>query len=209
MDHFQHSMAVRERILADRPLIKKLAAHFLEGRKLDETLGNGTNNIHYRAGMLSGGLWVATRERFVEPIPYGDAARSEPGRARMRETGQWKPGELEIFCKEAYCLSELFGFRQSVREFASSGGLGYVTSFSIGVRYKPSWKERPLYALLIEDLTAGGAFAISKRMDDDAVGHIEGVRGQVRMDLDDWPRHVKKHREIPDYFGDGSILELG
>jgi hypothetical protein len=208
MDHFRHSMAVREQILAEKPLMKKLAGHFLEHRKLEEAIGNGTNNIHYRAGVLPGGLWVATREQFQEPIPYGDPARCDPVRARFRETGNWKTIEFDIFCKEAYCWADSFGMSRSVSEFMETQGAGYVTSFSILVKYQPAWRERPLYALLVEDLTAGGAFTLDKPAERDWVARLNGTYKTVQIDLDDFPRWRASHPSVPDYTAEQAIIDL-
>ncbi|MEW6723217.1 MAG: hypothetical protein AB1324_08180 [Candidatus Micrarchaeota archaeon] len=211
MDHFRRSMSVRTQIISDKPLLKKLACHFLEQRKLDEGLGNGSNNIHYRAGPLASGLWVATRQQFGEPIPYGDPARSDAMRARMRETGHWKTDAFELFCREAYCWSEFggFGINRSVAEFVERGGPGYVTSFCIGVRYKPLWRSGPLYALLVEDLTAGGAFMLEKHEDHDWKGRIAGVEGFVQIDLDDGPMWRKRHPEAPRYMTEEAMIDFG
>ncbi len=209
MDHFQHSQAVRQQILADRPLIKKLEAHFLEGRKLDAVIGFGTNNIHYRAGMLPGGLWVATREQFREHIPFGDPARTDARKASLRETGNYRQLEFSLYCKEAYCWSEAHGFVSSVAEFERRGGAGYVTSFTIAVRYQPAWRDRPFYAMLLEDLTAGGSVGLSKLPDDDSVAYTGTGKGPIRIDLDDHLRHAKRHREVPDYLADEAIIDLG
>ncbi len=209
MDHFQHSQAVRQQILADRPLIKKLEAHFLEGRKLDTVIGFGTNNIHYRAGALPGGLWVATREQFREHIPFGDQARSDSRKARLRETGNHRALEFSLYCKEAYCWSESFGFIPGVTAFSENGGTGYVTSFTIAVRYQPAWRDRPFYALLLEDLTAGGSVSLSKLPEDDSVAYTGTGKGPIRIDLDDHLRHAKKHRGVPDYLAEEAIIDLG
>lgn len=209
MNHFHRSMAVRDRIFADKPLLKKLSDHFLEERKLGEILGYGTNNIHYRAGMLEGGLWVATRQQFQERIPYGDPARSDKLRAGLRETGNWKTLELELFCREAFCWAEFGGFggSRSVTDFAENGGPGYVSGFSIGVRYKPCWRSNPLYALLVEDLTAGGVFSLAKPEDADWLGFING-KGPVQLDLDDFPRWRKMHSGVPDYMAENAIIDF-
>lgn len=209
MDHFRHSMSVRQHILADRPLLRRLEGHFLEGNKLDEMLGYGTNNIHYRAGMLPGGLWVATREQFREHIPYNDPARTDTLRAKLRETGNHRQLEFALYCKEAYCWSESYGFVPSVTAFAENGGPGYVSSFTIAVRYQPSWRETPFYALLLEDLSAGGAVSLSTLPDDDSIAYTASGKGPVRIDLDDHLRHAKRHREVPDYLAEGAIIDLG
>lgn len=212
MDHFKRSQEVRGRILQDKPLLKKLADHFLEQGKLEQVIGAGSNNIHYRAGMLPDGLWIATREQFQEQIPYGDPARSDLLRARFRETGNWKTLELETFCREAYCWTEfgLFnGGNRSVSDFVRNGGTGYVTSFAIGVRYKPPWKRTPLYALLVEDLTAGGVFSLKTHPDADWIGQIEGTNAPVQLDLDDFPRWRKMHPGVPDYMSEQAIIDFG
>ncbi len=211
MDHFQRSMAVRAQIIRDRPLLKKLAAHFLDERKLDDLLGFGTNNIHYRAGMLPGGLWVATREQFEEPIRFEDPGRTDALRARLRQTGNYKTLEFGIYCKEAYCWAELggFGTNGSVSEFAENGGAGYVTAFSIGVRYTPRWRSTPLYALLIEDLSAGGQYRLETPGDEDWVARIDGRGAPVQIDLDDFPRWGKNYPSVPDYASEEAIRDLG
>ncbi len=207
MDHFKCSMDVRQRIIEDKTLLRELSRHFIEGKKLETVLGHGSNHIHFRAGSLPGGPWLATRERFVEPIPHGDPARTDAFRARFLDSGSWKAAGLEMYCKEAYCWSERFGFPASVSDFARDGGSGYVTAFTIGVRYKPAWKERPLYALLVEDLTAGGSLDVSADADDDSIARVGGM-GPVRIDLDDFPRHAKRYGMIPDYMSEGAIIDL-
>jgi hypothetical protein len=210
MDHFAHSMAVRKRIMEDAPLMKKLSGHFLGGGKLAETIGNGTNNIHYRVGMLEG-LWVATREQFQVPLDFNDPARTDPVKARFHETGNYKTLEAGIFCKEAYCWAEFggFGVNRSVASFVENGGPGYATSFSIAVRYKPMWRDTPLHALLVEDLTGGGAFRLEPEKDSDWSARIPGVDGLVQIDLDDGPKWRKRHPEVPDYLSEQAIIDFG
>ncbi|MEW6035319.1 MAG: hypothetical protein AB1529_01785 [Candidatus Micrarchaeota archaeon] len=211
MDHFQRSMAIRAQIIGEKPLLKKLAAHFFEARKLDDVLGHGTNNIHYRAGMLPSGLWVATREQFEEPIRSGDPDRADPLRARFRQTGNWKTLEFGIYCREAYCWSEFGGFgrNRSVSEFVENGGEGYATAFSILVRYKPLWRRSPMYAMLVEDLSAGGQYRLETPGDEDWVARIDGRGAPVQIDLDDFPRWRKNYPSVPDYTSEQAMLDLG
>ncbi len=208
MDHFQRTLAARRQILDDRPMMSKLRGHLLEGRKLGEMIGHGTNNIHYRLGGLPGGVWVATREQFREPIPFGDRARTDALAARMRETGSGRTLGFELFCKEAYCWAEEFGGCSSISEFMRSGAASYVSGFSIIVRYKPSWRERPLHAMLVEDLTAGGSISLEAVPEMDWMARVEGTDKRVQIDLDDWPRHVGRHRDVPDYLSEQAVIDL-
>lgn len=174
MNRFQYSQEIKERILADKNIYNTLRNHFLGIERLTDNLGSGTAHEHFRVGKLKNGLWITTRE--IHHC-YTDHI-----------TG------LESYCQHAEEINEDVkgkNIQEIIEELKDNEIAMAATSFTIGVRYRGSISDNFNYALLVEDLTAGGAIEYEDH--NSLVKKVKGRDISICFDLEECfvPRPIK------------------
>ncbi len=167
MDYFEYSQERKAEISGNREMTRNLRDHFSGGRRLPGDLRGGTNNRHFSVGQLENGLYAAIRE----PIMKVERCQEENKR------------ELEMYCSDAEDMAKEYkvvGIQNIIHDREKCGESAWLaSSFAIGVKFKffDYWR----YALIIEDLTAGGSVKYVRGLGEDS-GVTEGGH-EVVFDL--------------------------
>lgn len=160
MQLLKYSDNVHQELIANKPIYEALRQHFTGEQQLAEFLGGNSQRQHYRIGELESGIVLATREPLNPNLMSGDYM-------------------LTLECDTAQAYMDRFPLSdlnpkgiQGVIEYCKQNSLEdtfITTPVCIGVQFRRRGMKQPSYALVVEDLSAGGTLEYTDKLDGDVM----------------------------------------